>query len=253
MTIDLFYLLLVVMAIIAVIVFVSLYFVDAGYGLLINKKWGLQISNKLAWVLMESPVFIVMLILWITSPRRFELLPLLFFIFFELHYFRRSFVFPLMMKGKSKMPVSIMSMGVIFNLINGYIQGEWLFHLAPVEMYDSEWLLSPQFIAGTVIFFGGMFINWQSDSIVRNLRAPGDTNHYLPEKGMFRYVTSAGYLGEILEWTGFAILTWSWSGAVFAWWTFANLVPRANTIYHKYREMFGDKVGARKRVFPFLY
>lgn len=70
---------------------------------------------------------------------------------------------------------------------------------------------------------------------------------------MFKYVTSANYFGEIVEWCGFAILTWSASGAVFAWWTFANLVPRANTIYHKYKAMFGNELENRKRVIPFIY
>ena len=72
---------------------------------------------------------------------------------------------------------------------------------------------------------------------------------------MFRYVTSANYFGEIVEWTGFAILTWSLSGAVFAVWTFANLVPRANTIYNKYSGMFGDEMRKLhlKRVIPFIY
>ena len=96
-------------------------------------------------------------------------------------------------------------------------------------------------------------INTQSDHIVRHLRKPGDTNHYLPKKGLFKYVTSANYFGEIVEWCGFAILTWSASGAVFAWWTFANLVPRANTIYHKYKAMFGNELENRKRVIPFIY
>ena len=90
--------------------------------------------------------------------------------------------------------------------------------------------------------------------IIRHLRRPGDTAHYLPRGGMFRYVTSANYFGEIVEWTGFAILTWSLSGTVFVVWTFANLVPRANTIYHRYLDEFGDEVRAMrlKRVIPFI-
>ena len=151
------------------------------------------------------------------------------------------------------MPAGIMLMGITFNLLNGYMQGEWIFHLAPQDMYTESWLYSPQFITGTILFFTGMAINIQSDHIVRHLRKPGDTNHYLPRKGLFRYVTSANYFGEIVEWCGFAILTWSASGAVFAWWTFANLVPRANTIYHKYKAMFGIELGNRKRVIPFIY
>lgn len=102
-------------------------------------------------------------------------------------------------------------------------------------------------------FFTGMLTNWHSDYIIRHLRKPGDTRHYLPQKGMYRYVTSANYFGEIVEWAGWAILTCSLSGLVFLWWTIANLVPRANAIWCRYREEFGDAVGERKRVFPFLY
>lgn len=253
MTTTCFTLFLITMTAIAVIVFVALYFVEAGYGMLFDKKWGLPVPNKLAWVCMEAPVFIVMLYLWSSSEQPFQTVPLLFFLFFELHYLQRAFIFPLLIKGKSKMPAGIMGMGIVFNLLNGYMQGEWLFHLAPADMYTTDWLCTPQFIIGTLLFFAGMAINLQSDYIVRHLRKPGDTKHYLPKGGMFKYVTSANYFGEIVEWCGFAILTWSASGAVFAWWTIANLVPRANTIYHKYKTTFGSELGNRKRVFPFIY
>ena len=253
MTQEDFSILLIIMAVIAAIVFVTLYFVEAGYGMLFNKKWGVPIPNKIAWVCMEAPVFIVMLVLWAGSERQFETVPLLFFLFFELHYFQRAFIFPLLIKGKSKMPAGIMTMGIVFNLLNGSIQGMWIFYLSPENMYSIQWLTTPQFITGTILFFAGMWINWQSDYIVRHLRKPGDTNHYLPKGGMFNYVTSANYFGELVEWCGFAILTWSASGALFAWWTFANLVPRANTIWHKYKAMFGKEVGSRKRIIPFIY
>ncbi len=247
--------LLFVMAIIAVVVFVALYFVEAGYGKMISPKWGPAISNKVAWVLMECPVFFVLLYLWANSDRQFETVPLIFFLLFELHYFQRSFIFPFLLKGKSKMPISIMLMGVIFNTINGYMQGEWIFYLAPNDMYTLAWLTTPQFILGTIIFFTGMGINMHSDYVIRHLRKPGDTRHYLPKKGMYKYVTSANYFGEIVEWTGFALLTWSWSGVLFVIWTCANLVPRANSIYKKYEHEFGDEFHARplKRVFPFIY
>ena len=151
------------------------------------------------------------------------------------------------------MPLAIMMMGMLFNLLNGFMQGEWLFYLAPENLYMPDWLKTPQFILGVLLFFTGMGINWYSDYAIRHLRKPGDTQHYLPSQGMYRYVTSANYFGEIIEWTGWAILTWSLSGLVFLWWTVANLVPRANAIWHRYKEEFGDAVGNRKRVFPFLY
>ena len=246
---------LLIMTIIALVVFVSLFFVEAGYGKLISKKWGPSINNKVAWVMMECPVFFVIAYLWWMSDRTFEIVPLIMFLLFELHYFQRSFIFPFLLKGDSKMPIAIMLMGVFFNIANGYIQGRWIFYLAPENMYTESWLTSWQFILGTSIFIIGLIINWNSDHVIRNLRAPGDTNHYLPQKGMYKYVTSANYFGEILEWGGFAILTWSTAGAVFLWWTCANLVPRANSIYKKYKVEFEQEFNGKhlKRVFPFIY
>ena len=77
-----FHLLLMIMVAIAIVVFIVLNFVEAGYGKMISKKWGPAISNKLAWVLMECPVFIVLFYFWFNSERRFEIAPLLFFIFY---------------------------------------------------------------------------------------------------------------------------------------------------------------------------
>ena len=256
---DLF---LLVMALLAVVVFIALNFVEAGYGITIDKKWGVAINNKIAWFCMEAPVFILMTALCLLSPRMnpfntaTSLVPLIIFLFFQTHYARRSFIFPFLLKGKSKMPVTVMLMGVLFNLCNAFMQGGWLFFKSPESMYSIGWLWTPQFIIGFVIFFGGMALNIQSDKIIQNLRKSGDTKHYLPSKGFFKYVTGAHYFGEVIEWIGFAILTWSLSGAVFALWTFANLVPRANAIYHKYRKMFSVEIIREKklkRIFPYIY
>lgn len=250
---ETFRLFLGVMSIIALFVFIALYFIKAGYGMFRTSSWGFSINNKVAWVLMEAPVFIVMSVLWWKSERYNSLVPLIFFLLFQLHYFQRSFIFPLLLKGKGRMPLAIMLMGVIFNLLNGFMQGEWLFYLAPETLYTPDWLATPQFVIGLLLFFVGMGINWHSDYIIRHLRKPGDTRHYLPSQGMYRYVTSANYFGEIVEWTGWAILTWSLPGLVFLWWTVANLVPRSNAIWHRYKNEFGDAVRKRKRIIPFVY
>ena len=247
-----FNLYLIVMSAIAVVVFVSLYFVDAGYGKFYNKKWGPAVNNKLGWVLMESPVFVAMLLLWLFSDRRCDLVRIAFLFLFELHYIQRSFVFPFRMRGNSVMPLSIVVMGVTFNVLNALMQGGWIFYISPDGYYGRDWLTDPRFIAGFLVFIIGMYINIQSDDIIRNLRKDGDTRHYLPKQGMFRYVTSANYFGE---WVGFAILTWSWAGAVFALWTFANLGPRADHIYKMYQSEFGKALDTKKvkRIIPFIY
>lgn len=245
--------LMIAMAIVAVIVFFALYRIKAGYGIFRSGGWGPSLNNRLGWVLMEAPAFLTMLVVWICSPRRGDLVPLVMFLLYELHYFQRSFIFPLLIRGRSRMPIAIMAMGAVFNLLNAYIQGAWLFYFAPEGLYTLDWLWSPQFIGGCLLFFAGMAINLQSDAIIRSLRKPGDTRHYLPHGGMYDYVTSANYFGEIVQWGGFALLTFSWAGLLFFVWTAANLVPRADAIYRRYREEFGEEVGRRKRVFPFIY
>ena len=251
---NIYNLLLIIMPILAIFVFIALFFIKAGYGMFQTKQCGWSINNKIGWVMMESPAFLIMLFLWLNYEERQSTVPLIFFLLFELHYFQRSFIFPFLMKGKSKMPLSIMLMGVTFNLINGYLLGESIFHHAPQGGYTREWLSSPQFIIGTIVFFSGMFINMHSDHVIRNLRKPGETRHYLPSKGMYRYVTSGNYFGELTEWIGFAILTNSVAAWVFVIWTFANLGPRAYSIRRKYRQEFGkEAVGKRKCLIPFIY
>ena len=255
MAIHTFCVFLIAMSAVAVVVFVALFFVDAGYGKFYDKKWGPAVNNKLGWVLMESPVFFAMLLLWLLSDRRTYLVRLAFLFLFELHYFHRSFVFPLRLRGNSVMPLSIIVMGMTFNVLNALMQGGWIFYLSPADYYPADWLTDPRFIIGFLIFISGMFVNIQSDDIIRNLRKEGDTQHYLPKQGMFRYVTSANYFGEFIEWVGFVILTWSWAGAVFALWTFANLAPRASRIYDKYKVDFAEELDTKKtkRIIPFIF
>lgn len=254
-SVQTFTIVLIVMTVMAVVVFVSLFFVDAGYGRFYAPKWGPAIDNRLGWMLMEAPVFVAMLLLWWLSDRREDGIRLVFLLLFELHYFHRAFVFPWLMRGRSKMPLSIIGTAVLFNTLNAYMQGGWLFYVSPVDYYSADWLTSVPFLVGTALFLFGMGVNIHSDRIIRNLRKPGDTAHYLPRGGMFRWVTSANYFGELVEWTGFAILTWSVSGAVFALWTFANLAPRAARIYNGYRQEFPEQLDTRttKRIIPFIF
>ena len=250
------------MAIMAVIVFVALFFFKAGYGYLSTSNWGPKISNRTAWVIMEAPAFLFLLYYTV----RFALSgvdtgnskTVLYIMagFYLLHYFQRSFIFPLMMRGKSKMPIAVMLMGMTFNTFNAYIIGEWLYDPAlNGGMYQLDWLWSPQFIIGTLVFFTGMAINLHSDHIIRNLRKPGDTKHYIPRKGFYKYVTSANYFGELTEWIGYAILTWSPAGALFAVWTFANLGPRAKSLTEKYEKEFGEEYTKlnKKHIIPFIW
>ena len=148
------------MAVIALGVFVALHFFEAGYGYLFDRRYGPPVPNKAGWVLMESPVFILMWVLWACSDRMWDAVPLALLAMFQLHYFQRSFVFPLLMRGKSKMPLGIVLMGMVFNTLNAMMQGGLILYFSPEGYYDG-WLGKPFIYVGTVLFFAGMFINLQ--------------------------------------------------------------------------------------------
>lgn len=245
----------------AVIVFVALFFFKAGYGYLSSSNWGPKISNRTAWIIMEAPAFIFMSYYTVkfalsgNSTGNSSVVLYIMAGLYLLHYFQRSFIFPLLMRGRSRMPVAIMLMGLVFNTLNAYLIGGWLYGQAPSGKYELNWLWSPQFIIGLLLFIAGMAINMHSDHVIRNLRKPGDTRHYIPKKGLYRYVTSANYFGELTEWIGYAILTWSPAGALFAVWTFANLGPRAKSLTEKYVSEFGDEYTSlgKKHIIPFIW
>ena len=67
MTLELFYQILTLFSVVGIVVFVALFFIKAGYGIFRTERWGISVPNKIGWVLMEAPVFFVMLYLWLQS------------------------------------------------------------------------------------------------------------------------------------------------------------------------------------------
>ena len=226
-----YYILMAGMFVLAVVVFIALFFLKAGYGYLSTSNWGPKINNRIAWVIMESPAFVFLLL----------------YVIDFLHSGADT--------GNDRTVLLIMAMGMVFNGLNSYFIGGWLFEYAPAGKYTAEWLASPQFIIGGLVFLTGMLINLDSDHVIRHLRKPGDTKHYIPKKGLYKYVTSANYFGELTEWVGYAILTWSPAGLLFAVWTFANLAPRSKSLTEKYEQEFGDEYRElkKKNLIPFIW
>jgi hypothetical protein len=61
-------------------------------------------------------------------------------------------------------------------------------------------------------------------------------------------VSCPNYLGEVVEWIGFAIAAGTLWPASFAAWTIANLVPRAFAHHRWYRETFEDYPKGRRAI-----
>ncbi|MHA1268664.1 MAG: DUF1295 domain-containing protein [Candidatus Helarchaeota archaeon] len=247
MELFLFYFVEIMFIIWACITFIVLLFKPANYG----RHSISGINYKIAWPIMESVPIFSYLIYYFIGNRIFNIVSFMFMVLFVGHYINRAFIFPFLTRGKEVIPLNILSFGIFFNLINGYLQGRWLTYLGPI--LNINWFLTPQFIIGIIIFFTGMGINLHSDHILRNLRKPGETEYKIPYGGIFKWVSCGNYFGEVIEWIGWAILTWSISGLAFAIWVMANLVPRARSHHKWYLEKFPNYPKNRKAIIPFVF
>ncbi len=238
----------------ATIAFVSLQFVSAPYGRHLREGWGPKINATLGWVIMEAPASLVFFACWLTGEptRRFSATGLIFQVLWQTHYVYRSFVFPFRRRGgQREMPISIVLMAILFNLANAYLNASWLYTLGPERA--ATWLADPCFLAGITIFAAGWWINQQSDQILFNLRKPGTEGGYrIPHGGLFRWVSCPNYFGELVEWFGWALCTFSPAGLAFALASAANLVPRARSHHRWYRETFPDYPPERKAIVPLV-
>ena len=149
------------------------------------------------------------------------------------------------------MPLMVVSFGFIFNLMNGYLNGRYIFTFS--DGYSSEWFTDPRFIVGILLFIGGYIINRQSDQILRSLRQPGESGYKVANRGLYRWISCPNYFGELVIWFGWALATWSLAGLAFAVWTLANLVPRARAHHAWYKANFSDYPAARKALVPGLW
>ncbi len=241
--------LLIAWFIIAAIIFTALFFIAAPYGRHTRKGWGYSVGNKLAWILMEAPAPLLFAVCFFLGDTKSSPVAIIFLVIWELHYIHRAFIYPFSLRGAAhRMPLSIISFGFLFNLMNGYLNGRYIFHFS--GGYANSWLTDPRFVIGMVLFVLGYVINRQADQALRALRKPGESGYRISNHRLYRWVSSPNYLGEITIWLGWALATWSVAGVAFAFWTIANLLPRARANHLWYRQTFTDYPPERKALIP---
>ena len=229
----------------------ALLFVDAPYGRHARPGWGPTMPSRLGWLLMESPAVVLFAGIYALGDRAWQAAPLALAGLWMFHYVHRTLVFPFRMRESGKrMPVVIAAMAFVFNTLNAYVISRWISHLGE---YEVSWLWDPRFLVGAALFGIGSGINHRADTVLIGLRRPGETGYRIPEGWLFDRITSPNYFGEILEWFGFAIATWSLAGLAFAVFTAANIGPRAFANRRWYRETFPDYPPERKALIPFVW
>ena len=229
----------------------ALVFVSAPYGRHTRAGWGPTLPVRWGWVLMELPCVVVFAAFFFTGEHSASLVPLVLLGFWQLHYLNRTFIFPFRLRaGDRRMPLLIPVLAIVFNVLNAWINARWIGHLGT---YAADWLTDPRFVIGALVFLGGWAGNLHSDAVLRGLRAPGETGYKIPRGGLYRWVSAPNYLCEIVEWCGWALMTWSPAGLAFALYTAANLAPRAWSNHRWYQDKFEDYPEQRKALVPYLF
>ena len=229
---------------------VLLFFVSAPYGRHIRKGWGPTLDHRIGWFLMECTSLFIFSYFFFEGALEKNWISYFFASLWILHYVNRALIYPLRQKGKRKeMPVAIALFGFLFNCVNGYFNGHFL---GTIAHYDLIWVQSPWFVGGVVLFFFGVAINlWADEKLFALKRQNKDYQN--PRGGLYEFISCPNYLGEIVEWLGFALMTLSLPALSFFIWTVANLAPRALAHNKWYREQFGDEPKGRKALFPFIF
>jgi len=235
---------------IAVIIFPLLLKVTQPYGRHSKSNWGPMINNRFGWFLMESPSLIIFGYFVGFKANLLNVLILLPGLLWMLHYIHRVLIFPLQIRtARKKIPALIVLLGFMFNVINGYLNGYWFVYFA--TEYSPGILINLRLIVGVIIFFSGFAINKYHDAILIKLRPTSGNGYKIPYGGLFKYVSCPNFLGEIISWSGFALVAFNLPALSFLIWTIVNLVTRALDHHRWYIKEFPEYPKERKAIFPF--
>ena len=232
-----------------VLTFLTLLFTSAPYGRRIRSGWGPLLSKRTGWIFMETPALYVMWLFYFFYADFTNIVLIIFLFVWSIHYANRSIIWPFLIDKNGSMPLIVALLAFIFNIFNASFHGYWFFFMD--NQYDISWLLSSNFWIGLSIFILGMTINIHSDQILLDI-AREKKGYQIPHGGFYKWVSSPNYFGEIIEWIGWAIMTWSLSGFIFALWTIFNLLPRALKHHSWYKDKFSDYPKDRKAIIPKL-
>ena len=213
----------------------------AGRGKHIDARWG--------WFWMELPALVTFPSVYFASGN-LHLVGNIAVALWLAHYGHRTLVWPLVvLRPGATIPSGMWMSGGAFNVTYGALLGSYL---AFAPQLGDAWLSDPRFLAGVVLMIGGAWLNLWSDYRLLALRRRSGHQRVLPEGGAFNLSCCPNLLGEIIEWLGFALLTWCLPALAFALWSIANLVPRALWRRSWYHTNFPDFPRTRAALIPGL-
>jgi len=206
---------------------------------------------RIAWVVMALPGLVLCPLTFVNANGG-GLVPMVMLGLWMLAYAWRGILYPTLIRGThgKRMPWGIVVLGVVFTTALAYVNGLAL--AQTWREYPLRWLWSVRFLYGTMLFLAGMFISRGSDLALIGLRRRSDPGYMLPRGLAFEEVSCPNYLGEIIMWVGWAVLTWSKPGLAAATLSAALLIPRAASHHMWYRRTFPNYPPNRRAILPFV-
>ena len=225
------------------------------FGRVGGQSLGPQIPARWGWFLMELPALATLPAIYLTGTRLtggngwWGVSDLLVGVW-ATHYAHRTLIWPWLVQRKgSRMPAVTCAAGFGFNIVNGLLFGWFLTRLAS---YPDDWFGDVRFVAGAAAMTLGAAVNIWADYHLSRLRNATPGRAVLPVNGPYRLVSCPNLMGEMLEWAGFALMSWSLPGLSFAIWTWANLIPRALWRHRWYQQQFDNYPSNRRAFIPGL-
>jgi len=257
----------------------------------IKDIWGPELDEKNAWFIMESTgLFMFLIFYFLFGTNKFQYVPLIFLGLWTFHYINRAIIYPFaIMKQKyKKFPLILVIFGFFYLTMFSYLNAK---NVSSNPKYIIDWIKSHAFIIGVILFFIGFIINVWSDCKLQQCKKNKDDKdnnendiekqsvnfysdskfnfsemfnnnmyfeknenkkYFLPTGGLYNYISSPNYLGEIIEWFGWAVATWSLPGLLFALGAVGCIGVRAIHTHKWYEKNFENMPKQRKALIPFI-
>lgn len=125
-------------------------FTKSPYGRFASDRWGLNLSPRLGWFLMELPATLSFVFFFFRGENRFEPVPLFFLVVWLIHYGNRGFVFPYLIRSprgaKASFSIVIVVTGWLVTTTHGYLNAAFISSLG--THFSTAWFADPRFLIG---------------------------------------------------------------------------------------------------------
>jgi 3-oxo-5-alpha-steroid 4-dehydrogenase len=211
-----------------------------GTGVGVNSRAGLALAYA-------APIF-VYVALWIEGGAPQTSYHLVLLAAFLFHFVRR--ILEILFVNSYSRPTPLCALVTIALLYGGAATSCAFFQVHILRQPTSNLI----FMLGVLVFAFGELLNGYHHWLLARLRPPGVRTYSVPRGGLFGWVASPHYLGEILSFVGYAMMSDLlpvWGNALVV---SAYLASRANTTLKWYqREMPLQIPLSWRRLVPFAY